>query len=50
MSHDVVVSMTRSRFGERMDPALMEPLFAVALKGGMLNAPITAKEMIAPGF
>ncbi len=50
MQHEVIVAMTRSRFGERLDPALMDPLFAVALKGGLLNAPITAKEMIAPGF
>jgi NitT/TauT family transport system substrate-binding protein len=50
IEHDVVGSLTRVRFGVRMDPALMEPILQLAYKDGLLSAPMTAKEMIYPGL
>jgi len=50
MQPEQLVSMVRARYGEKMDPSLMEPLLGLALKNGLLPAPISAKEMIYPGF
>jgi NitT/TauT family transport system substrate-binding protein len=50
MQPEQMVSMARARYGEKMDTALMEPLLTLALKNGLLPAPISAKEMIYPGF
>lgn len=48
--HDVVVSMTRSRFGTKLDPALMDPLIRIAAEHKMISAPIAARTLIYPGF
>jgi NitT/TauT family transport system substrate-binding protein len=50
MQPQALVSMVRARFGEKMEPALMQPLLDLALKNGLLPAPIAAKELIYPGF
>ena len=32
MSHDDIATMTRSRFGSKVDPVLMDPLIDLAAK------------------
>lgn len=45
--HEIVASLTRVRFAEKpMEPALMEPLLALALKNGLMAKPFPAKDMI----
>jgi ABC-type nitrate/sulfonate/bicarbonate transport system substrate-binding protein len=48
--HDIVVSMQRSRFGTKLDPALMDPLIRIAAEHNMISAPIAARTLIYPGF
>jgi NitT/TauT family transport system substrate-binding protein len=50
MTHDVITVMTRSRFGTKVDPALMDPLIDLAAKNGMIPASIPARTLIYPGF
>ena len=42
--------MQRSRFGTKLDPALMDPLIDIAAKYNMISAPIAARTLIYPGF
>ena len=50
MPHDVILTMQRSRFGTKLDPALMDPLIDIAAKYNMISAPIAARTLIYPGF
>ncbi|HEV8021984.1 MAG TPA: ABC transporter substrate-binding protein [Candidatus Lustribacter sp.] len=50
MPHDVILAMSRSRFGTKLDPALMDPLIDIAAKNNMISAPIAARTLIYPGF
>jgi NitT/TauT family transport system substrate-binding protein len=47
---DVVASMSRSIFGTKLDPKLMDPLIDVAAEQNMISAPIAARTLIYPGF
>jgi NitT/TauT family transport system substrate-binding protein len=50
MTPETIATMVRARYGEKMDPLLMQPLLDLALKNGLLPAPITAHDLIAPGY
>lgn len=50
MPHDVILHIQRSRFGTKLDPALMDPLISIAAKYNMISAPIAARTLIYPGF
>jgi NitT/TauT family transport system substrate-binding protein len=50
MPHEVILGMQRSRYGTKLDPALMDPLIDIAAKNGMISAPIAARTLIYPGF
>lgn len=50
MPHDVILAMSRSHFGTKLDPALMDPLIDIAAKNNMISAPIAARTLIYPGF
>jgi NitT/TauT family transport system substrate-binding protein len=50
MPHEVILNMTRSRYGTKLDPALMDSLIQIAAKNNMISAPIPARTLIYPGF
>jgi NitT/TauT family transport system substrate-binding protein len=50
VAHETLASMTRARFGTKMDPALMDPLLDVAAKNGMIATPIAGRTLVYPGF
>jgi ABC-type nitrate/sulfonate/bicarbonate transport system substrate-binding protein len=50
MPHEVIVNMTRSRFGTKLDAALIDPLIEIAAKNNMISAAIPARTLIYPGF
>jgi ABC-type nitrate/sulfonate/bicarbonate transport system substrate-binding protein len=50
MPHEVILGMQRSRYGTKLDPALMDPLIDIAAAHGMISAPIASKTLIYPGF
>ena len=50
MPHDVILTMLRSRFGTKLNAALMDPLIDIAAKNNMIPAPIAARTLISPGF
>lgn len=50
MPHDVIVAITRARFGTKCSPALMDPLIDIAAKNNMISSAIPARTLIYPGF
>jgi hypothetical protein len=46
----VIENMTRSRFGTKLDAALIDPLIEIAAKNNMISAAIPARTLIYPGF
>lgn len=50
MPQDVIVAMSRSIFGTKLDPKLMDPLINIAAEHNMISAPIAARTLIYPGF
>lgn len=50
VSDDVLAKMTRARFGERLDPRVMQPVLDAGFKSGVLKSAESARELIAAGF
>jgi NitT/TauT family transport system substrate-binding protein len=50
LAEDVVAKMTRTRFAEKLDPALMQPVLESALKYGVLKNATSAKDLVMPGY
>lgn len=47
---DVIAKMTRTRFADKLDTGMMQPVLDSALKFGVLKNATSAKDLVMPGF